>query len=65
MKPFELSDEKNPEFLFQTTDKDLLVQIVSHVVDPFFWSRKELANRGLNRSGQWVGFKEAEKEHKV
>ena len=65
MKPFELPDEKNPEFLFQTTDGDLLVQIANHVVDPVFWARKELANRGLNRLGQWVGFKQAEKEHKV
>lgn len=56
-----LSDDLNPEFIFSNTDTSLLVMVAQGKIDSKFLAHKQLAARGLNASGQWVGFKEAEK----
>ncbi len=58
-----IQDEANPAYLFNTTWTELLVKIASGQVDATFLAKMELVNRGLDASGKWVGFKEAEKLH--
>ena len=60
-----LHDEENPDFLFSTTWNSLLVKIAKGQVDAEFYARKELANRGLDLNGNWIGFEAAAKEHKI
>ena len=55
----QISDEKNPANLFQTTDVSLLLAIAQDRIDPVELAKKELANRGLGSYGQWIGFKKA------
>lgn len=61
----ELHDEENPEFMFQGTWTSLLTRIAKGEVDAEFYARKELANRGLDLNGNWIGFEAAAREHKV
>jgi len=61
MENQEINDELNPNYLFSLTWNDMLVKIVSGEVDPVQLAREQLANRGLDQSGKWVGFDEAEK----
>lgn len=61
MENQEIHDELNPAYLFSLTWNDLLVKIVSGEVDPVQLAREQLANRGLDQSGKWVGFDEASK----
>lgn len=55
----EVSDDDNPAYLFNTTNTSLLVQIAKGEVDAEELAKKELANRGLNNDGKWVGFNKA------
>ena len=57
------SDATNPEFLFQQTATPLLLAITGGLIDPVLLARCELANRGLDLDGKWVGFAAAEKLH--
>jgi len=52
-------DAINPAFMFQTIETTLLVQAVRGEIDINALVRQELANRGLNWSGKWVGFEKA------
>ena len=52
-----LPDEKNPEFLFNLTDNELLGMIVRGEIDPVEIAKQTLANRGYNDRNEWVGFK--------
>jgi len=61
----ELRDDENPEYLFSTTWTSLLVKIAKGQVDAERLARIELANRGLNLNGNWIGFAAAAKEHKI
>lgn len=56
-------DELNPDLLFRTTWNDLLCKIASGEIDPVQLAKKELANRGYNESGAWVGFENSAKIH--
>jgi len=56
-------DELNPDFLFQGTATDLLLAAASGMIDPALLARRELANRGLDLDGQWVGFDRAREIH--
>ncbi len=56
-------DELNPEFIFQGTATDLLLAAVSGMIDPALLAQRELANRGLDAKGQWVGFDRAREIH--
>lgn len=59
----ELKDDANPAYLFSTTWTELLVRIVSGEVSATFMASMELANRGLDKQGKWVGFDQADKIH--
>lgn len=58
-----LHDELDTAMLYRTTWSDLLCKIVSGEIDPVKLAKKELASRGLDASGIWVGFDEAAKIH--
>lgn len=60
-KEEELSDELNPQFLFQTIHTSLLVDILSGKINPVEGARRELQNRGLDERGKWVGFNASNK----
>jgi len=61
----EENDEKNVNYLFQTTHTELLIQLLKEKTDIKYYVKKELAWRGLNADGLWVGFKTAEKELQI
>jgi hypothetical protein len=58
-----LPDHENPDFLFSITSTALLLSIKSGSIDPVLLARRELANRGVDRSGSWVGFPAADRIH--
>ena len=58
-------DETNPEFLFQCTRVELVLAIADGLIDPIALARRELASRGLDQNGVWVGFEEAARVHGV
>ena len=58
-----IHDEENPDFIFDSTDSSLLVQIVNRDIDAIMYASSELAKRGQNRQGFWVGFEEANNDH--
>lgn len=60
-KEEEVSDELNPQFLFQTIHTSLLVDILSGKIDAVEAARKELQNRGQDENGEWVGFNASNK----
>lgn len=61
MKKEEITNTQNPAYLFQTFSADILCAIVNSEINPVELARNELAARGLDRSGKWVGFEQAEK----
>ena len=58
-------DELNPTFMIQTTDTLLLSEALRGEFDINYILRKELAARGLNEFGNWIGFDAAKKLHKI
>lgn len=56
-------DYMNPAFLFSTTRTDLLLAAERGLIDIVKLARKELANRGLDADGNWIGFDEARRVH--
>lgn len=61
----EVSDDDNPAFLYSTTNTSILVQIANGEVDANYIARVELANRGLDKKGIWVGYKAAARIHDI
>ena len=51
------SDEVNPIFLFSGTHTELLLRCANHEFNLLQMARSELANRGLNLKGEWVGWR--------
>ncbi len=52
-----LEDEINPLFIFNSTNKDLLLEIVSGSLDILQLARMQLRDRGLDlKTGQFVGW---------
>lgn len=49
----ELEDEMNPEFLFNSTWNELLIQIVKGEIDPVQIAKKTLAGRGLTEANNY------------
>lgn len=64
-KPSNNSDELNPAFLLNTTATELLCAIVNGQIDPIELVKIELANRGLDNNGQWIGFNQSKKHFKI
>lgn len=54
------TDDNNPRYLFSTTPTELLVAAANGTISLKELAMNELASRGLNQLGDWVGFKEAE-----
>jgi hypothetical protein len=61
----EMRDEDNPEFLFNMTSVKLLLQISNGRLDAVKLAKLALVNRGLDKSGKWIGHDEAKKFWKV
>lgn len=59
------SDDMNPNYMFSTTATRLLCEALDGDFDIMYIIRKELANRGVDKDGKWVGFPEAKKVHGV
>lgn len=60
-----MQDELNPQFMFQGTATDLLVAATKGEIDLNQLVAKELAGRGLDKDGKWVGFAKAEVIHGI
>ena len=53
------ADDYDPRFMFSMIKTGLLVAAVRGEIDVQDLVKKELANRGLDWSGKWIGFAEA------
>lgn len=58
-------DDLNPRFMFSTTATLLLAEALKGEFDLNYLIRKELANRGQDKNGKWVGFDKAKEIHQV
>jgi hypothetical protein len=58
-------DDENPAFIFSLINSKLLSEALQGDFDLIYLVRKELANRGQDSKGKWVGFDEAKKLHRV
>ena len=54
-----MTDELNPDLMFQITRTDLLLRIARGELDPVALVKAELGNRGIGPNGRWVGFNRA------
>jgi hypothetical protein len=55
----------NPRHIFSTTATQLLCEALRGNYDIIYLIRKELANRGVDKEGKWVGFDKAGKIHGI
>ncbi len=58
-----MKDEQNPKYALQTIHADILAAAARGEIDLNTLARRELASRGLDDNGRWVGFREAEQLH--
>jgi hypothetical protein len=65
MKITIMDDFKNPKFMFQCMDTELLTKAVNGEINVLQLIKTELANRGLDSNGKWVGFKKSAELHGV
>ena len=54
-----MEDEKNPQYMFETIDSELLVKALSGEIDMIKLAKNEMASRGLDKSGNQVTFEKA------
>lgn len=59
------NDDNNPSFIFSLTSNQLLSEAIKGDFDLVYLVRRELANRGLDSNGRWVGFNEAKRIHRI
>ena len=59
----EIPDSLNVDYLFSTVETSLLSKILQDRIDLTKCLKKELANRGVDENGLWVGFEAASKLH--
>lgn len=59
------TDDLNPVYLFSTTATKLITEALKKEFDIIYLLKYELANRGLDLNGKWVGFDKAKEIHKV
>ncbi|OFY17743.1 MAG: hypothetical protein A2W98_08540 [Bacteroidetes bacterium GWF2_33_38] len=64
-KYYDRTDDLNPNYMFSTTATQLLCEAEKDDFDIKFLVRKELANRGVDKDGKWIGFQAAKMEHGV
>ena len=58
-------DDDNPSFIFSLTSSKLLAEAIRGDFDLIYLVRRELANRGQDSAGKWVGFEEAKRIHRI
>lgn len=58
-------DDLNPNFIFTLTRSALLAEALRGDIDLKALVRRELANRGQDEKGDWVGFDKAAEIHKI
>lgn len=63
MKDQDMEDRLNPKFIHQGTATALLVRVAQGELNALTLVKEELANRGMDNSGEWVGFDRAAKIH--
>lgn len=59
------NDDLNPQYMFSTTASQLLSEALKGEFDINYLIRKELANRGQDKNGKWIGFGKAKEIHRV
>lgn len=59
----ELDDDDNPTYVMRRLESTHLGHISTGKVDAKRLAHEELANRGLDSNGKWVGFDKAEEHH--
>ena len=57
-----MRDDDNPQFIFNSTNTELLLQLADDKLDAVYLAKKELINRGIGKNGTWSGFTEAAKQ---
>lgn len=60
-----LPEEENPLFLFGATSTSLLVRALNKEFDITMLIRLQLATRGVDEKGRWVGFEKAKQTLKI
>lgn len=55
-----MDDWNNPIHAFCLLPTDLILKFVNGNLDANSYLRREIAKRGLDRQGKWVGFKRSE-----
>ena len=66
LKKFDGRDDAlDPRFIFNSTATQLLTEALNGEFDLNYLVRRELANRGLDEEGNWIGFDKAKKHHRV
>jgi len=58
-------DDYNPQYIFSLTKTQVLCEALKGDFDLNYCVRKELANRGVDGNGQWIGFEQAKKLHRI
>jgi hypothetical protein len=58
-----IKDDENPAFMLSGVQTSLLAMIAKGEISAQFLACQELANRGLDLDGKWIGFAAAEKLH--
>lgn len=59
------SDAENPTYIFSLTSTRVLVEAIKKEFDLLYMAKRELANRGQDQNGNWVGFDQAKRIHKL
>ena len=57
----EMSDDENPQYLFSTIPTSLVLKFALKKEDGVYRAKQELANRGFDKKGKWIGFEAAGK----
>lgn len=55
------NDENNPNYILNITPTEVLIKIAIGEIDINQLVQDQLKNRGIDKSGAWVGFKESSK----
>jgi hypothetical protein len=59
------TDELDPRYIFNMTATQLLTEALKGEFDITYLIKRQLANRGLDRDGKWVGFDKAKELHQI